>query len=102
VWNLCWNEILGIFTTFYSWVPSSMDNIDNMPFSFNREVSKMIGKLGTSNHGNDYSYGVTLSNNVMNVIQSKFNDTKHEYEKPKFEVANTELHMTYIDKQGQV
>jgi hypothetical protein len=23
-WNLCWNEILGIFTTFYSWIPSEM------------------------------------------------------------------------------
>ena len=26
-WNLCWNEILGIFTTFYSWIPSEMENI---------------------------------------------------------------------------
>ena len=23
-WNLCWNEMLGIFTTFYSWIPSEM------------------------------------------------------------------------------
>jgi hypothetical protein len=29
----------------------------------------MIGKLGVSNHNNDYSDGVTLSNNVMNIIE---------------------------------
>jgi HD-like signal output (HDOD) protein len=23
-WNLCYNEALGIFTTFYSWIPSEM------------------------------------------------------------------------------
>jgi hypothetical protein len=23
-WNLCSNEFLGMFTTFYSWIPSDM------------------------------------------------------------------------------
>jgi hypothetical protein len=23
-WNLCWNEVLEVFTTFYSWIPSEM------------------------------------------------------------------------------
>ena len=64
-WNLCYNEMLGIFTTFYSWIPSDMCNIDNIPFSFNRDTVKAIGKLGVSKHGNDFSDGVTLSNNVI-------------------------------------
>jgi hypothetical protein len=102
-WNLCWNEILGIFTTFYSWIPSEMQNIDNIPFSFNREVSKMIGKLGTSNHDNNYSDGVTLSNNVLNVIEvspkTDPNNPEHvTYQTPIFEVANKNLHVTYIDR----
>ena len=100
-WNLCWNEILGIFTTFYSWIPSEMQNIDNIPFSFNRDTVKAIGKLGVSDHNNDYSEGVTLSNNVMNVIGSTFDSTTHKYTKPTFEVANKELHMTYLNKQGE-
>ena len=87
-WNLCWNEILGIFTTFYSWIPSEMQNIDNMPFSFDRDTVKAIGRLGISDHGNDYSDGVTLSNNVLNVSDDSFT------------VTNTELKLTYIDKQG--
>jgi len=27
-WNLCWNENQSSFTTFYSWIPSSSENID--------------------------------------------------------------------------
>lgn len=100
-WNLCWNELLGIFTTFYSWIPSEMQNIDNIPFSFDREAVKAIGKLGVSDHGNDYSDGVTLSNNVMNVKESVFDSDNHNYTRPSFEVANKELVMYYLDKQGQ-
>lgn len=49
VWNLCWNEVMQKFTTFYSWVPSYSENIDNIFFTFNRETSKEIAKL-TSNY----------------------------------------------------
>ena len=45
VWNLCYNEIQGKFTTFYSWVPSYSANIDNIMFSFDRNTSKTITKL---------------------------------------------------------
>lgn len=102
-WNLCWNEILGIFTTFYSWIPSEMQNIDNIPFSFNREVVKMIGKLGTSNHDNDYSDGVTLSNNIMNITDHGFvpSTEYHGFKRPSFEVANKDLNITYLNKQGE-
>ena len=88
-WNLCWNEILGIFTTFYSWIPSDMCSIDNMPFSFNRDTVKAIGKLGVSNHGNDFSDGVTLSNNVIDVFSNG-----------DFNVSITEPQISYIDKCG--
>ena len=81
-WNLCWNEILGIFTTFYSWIPSEMENIDNIPFSFNRDTVKAISKLGISDFGNDLSDGVTLTNNIVDNISDKT------------------LEMSYLDKQG--
>ena len=45
VWNICYNEILSKFITFYSWVPSFSANIDNIFFSFNRNDSKILGKL---------------------------------------------------------
>lgn len=104
-WNLCWNEMLGIFTTFYSWIPSAMENIDNLPFSFNRDTVKAISKLGVSNHDNDFSDGVTLSNNIMNIIprlKKPASEEEHTYNPPRFEVANKSLHMTYVDKQGQL
>lgn len=101
-WNLCWNELLGIFTTFYSWIPSEMQNIDNIPFSFDRTTTKAIGKLGVSDHGNDYSDGVTLSNNVMNIINSKLDSESHQYTRPSFEVNNKELIMHYLNKQGEI
>jgi hypothetical protein len=28
VWNLCYNELLEQFITFYSWIPSYSENID--------------------------------------------------------------------------
>ena len=66
VWNLCWNEINNSFVTFYSWVPSYMENINNIPFSFNRDSSKWIAKLGTSHTENSFADGITLSNNIIN------------------------------------
>ena len=65
VWNLCWNENLQKWMTFYSWVPSYSENIYNQYFSFDRNTSKWITKLGVSKYGNDFSDGVTLENNVI-------------------------------------
>lgn len=45
VWNLCYNEVLQKFITFYSWVPSYSENIDNIFFTFDRDTSKAIAKL---------------------------------------------------------
>ena len=65
IWNLCYSEILQTWITFYSWVPSYSENIYNQYFSFNRDTSKWISKLGVSHHGNDFSDGITLSENVF-------------------------------------
>lgn len=102
-WNLCFNETLNIFTTFYSWIPSDMQNIDNIPFSFNRDTVKAIAKIGVSDHGNDFSDGITLSNNVLNVIGQKqdVDENGHViYTPPTFEVADKTLKVQYLDKQG--
>lgn len=45
VWNLCYNEIMQKFVTFYSWIPSYSENIDNIFFSFDRTTSKDIARL---------------------------------------------------------
>ena len=65
VWNLCWNELLQQFVTFYSWVPSYMENINNIPFSFNRDTSKWLAKLGVSHTESSFADGITLSNVIM-------------------------------------
>ena len=90
VWNLCWNEILGRnrngWITFYSWVPSYMENINNIPFSFNRDTSKWIAKLGTSHTDNSFADGITLSNVVINNNGS---------------VTNYTIPVEYITEQGE-
>lgn len=48
VWNLCYNELKDTFITFYSWVPSYSENIDNIYFTFDRNTSKKIAKLESS------------------------------------------------------
>ena len=73
VWNLCWNEILQKFITFYSWVPSFMENINNIPFSFNRDTSKWIAKLGVSHSNNSFADGITLTNTVFDTLKSPDN-----------------------------
>lgn len=60
VWNLCYNEILQKFITYYSWIPSYSENIDNMYFSFNRDTSKWITKLATSNATSNDADGIVL------------------------------------------
>lgn len=62
VWNLCWNELLQKWQTFYSWIPSFSENIDNIPFTFNRDTSKWIAKLGVSQEGNNIAQGIVLEN----------------------------------------
>lgn len=64
-WNICYNEVMQKFVTFYSWIPSYSANIDNMYFSFNRNTSKWISKLGISNSNSVIADGISLSNNVI-------------------------------------
>ena len=97
-WNLCWNEILGVFTTFYSWIPSEMVNIDNIPFSFDRTTVKAISKLGISDHGNDFSDGITLTNNLLKVSKTQQGNT-YLY---SFKVDNSSYTRTYLDNKGNV
>lgn len=70
VWNLCYNIPLKKFITFYSWVPSFMANINNIPFSFNRNVSKWIAKLGQTHAENSFSEGIVLSSNVYDIVDN--------------------------------
>ena len=69
VWNLCYNLALKKFITFYSWVPSFMANINNIPFSFNRNVSKWIAKLGQTHAENSFSEGIILSSNIYDITR---------------------------------
>lgn len=91
VWNLCWNELLQKFITFYSWVPSYMENINNTPFSFDRNTSKWIAKLGTSHTDNSFADGITLSNVVIN----------DDIDENGYVVSNFSIPVSYINKQGE-
>ncbi len=64
-WNICFNEKLQKWVTFYSWIPSFSENINNSFFSFDRFTSKQIAKLGASLQSNPYSQGIVLSENVI-------------------------------------
>lgn len=85
VWNLCYNELLQKWITFYSWVPSYSENIYNQYFSFDRNTSKWISKLGVSHIGNDFSDGVVLTNNIIP------NEAKSGYRIGELSLANRTL-----------
>lgn len=69
-WNLCYNEITKSFVTFYSWLPSYSANIDNIFFTFDRNVSKYIAKLGLSNIESNSKSGLVVSANVLPINSS--------------------------------
>lgn len=91
VWNLCWNELLQKFITFYSWVPSYMENINNIPFSFDRNTSKWIAKLGTSHTESSFADGITLSNVIIENLENKNGEV----------VTNFRVPVSYINKRGE-
>lgn len=91
VWNLCWNELLQKFITFYSWVPSYMENINNIPFSFNRDTSKWIAKLGTSHTESSFADGVTVSNVILENTENENGEV----------VTNFRFPLYYLNKQGE-
>ena len=94
VWNLCWNELLQKFVTFYSWVPSYMENINNTPFSFNRDTSKWIAKLGTSHSESSFADGITLTNVIIE-------DTYRIDNNNNVAVKNTTIPIKYLTKEGK-
>jgi len=65
-WNLCFNEDLNQFTTFYSWIPSHSANIDTQFFTFNRQVSKDFALAKR----NIEPTGVTLSSSYLEDLGS--------------------------------
>lgn len=71
VWNICYNEVMQKFITFYSWVPSYSANIDNIHFSFNRDTSKWISKLASSGSLLTSADGIVLSNVVIDDWETK-------------------------------
>lgn len=71
VWNICYNEVMQKFITFYSWVPSFSANIDNIHFSFNRDTSKWISKLASSGSLSTSADGIVLSNVVIDDWETK-------------------------------
>lgn len=91
VWNLCWNELLQKFITFYSWVPSYMENINNIPFSFDRNTSKWIAKLGTSHTESSFADGITLSNVIIENLENKQGEV----------VTNFRVPVSYVNKKGE-
>lgn len=77
VWNLCFNEKLSKWITFYSWVPSISENIYNTFFTFDRDTTKQISELWLCKNGklelSDYKFTKNSENNY-NPIYIKLSD----------------------------
>lgn len=60
-WSLCYNENTKTFTTFYSWIPSFSVNLYNNFYTFDRQTSKYISKLGISYTKSNDKNGIVLN-----------------------------------------
>lgn len=67
VWNLCYNEKIERWTTFYSWIPSFSVNLYNNYFTFDRDTSKYVAKLGVSWNKSNDSTGIVLDSDTQEV-----------------------------------
>ena len=72
VWNLCYNELLGQFVTFYSWIPSFSENIDTQFFSFDRNTAKALSLLDTCNYANYNTSGVVLNSPILSQEEDNY------------------------------
>lgn len=92
-WNLCYNEILQKFQTFYSWIPIASANIDNQFYSFDRECSREI--ITTQESENEESdQGIAPSSGV----------TESDRNEPQTPIAinfPTSRTIPYLWKHGQ-
>lgn len=69
VWNLCFNELMDCFITFYSWVPVASENIDTQFFSFNRNTSKWLSLLHNSNYAISENTGVLVDSPILQLSE---------------------------------
>lgn len=91
-WNLCYNEVLQRFVTFYSWTPLFSANIDNIYFSFdkNQEGDDCYlwkhGQAGnfenqdeikpTNWYGKQYTFEFEFIVNQPTIVQKIFDNLK--------------------------
>lgn len=85
-WNLCYNEVINKWVTFYSWIPSYGENINNNLFTFDREISRGISKLGNSNVNYPWADGIVLDKNIIEEdnIQLNLSIANREYTNATF------------------
>ena len=92
VWNLCYNELLGEFITFYSWVPSYSANIDTQFFSFDRDTSKYLSLLRKNNANIEGNTGVLVDTPVLDDWNQSFHFSyKPENRRLHFEEGQDKL-----------
>ena len=95
VWNLCFNEMLDQFITFYSWVPSYSENIDTQYFSFDRNTSKYLSLLNKCNANVPENTGILLDNPIINPFSNK----REFKETVSIGLQYRSIGIEYIDKE---
>lgn len=105
VWNLCYNEILEKFITFYSWVPSFSANIDNIFFTFDRNTSKNIAQLYNKSSLQISTNNIDSIPILVNNLDSEFivvGELSCDLNNPKYEfveesnIANFKIQDNYL------
>ena len=109
-WNLCYNEKLEKFITFYSWTPVLSENINNIFFTFDlndiknsialKENIESINKLELSNNGyikslifDNYILPNDFNKKIANVITSDMIQLDDSF----FKIVNNELYYNDLD-----
>lgn len=77
-WNLCYNEKLEKFITFYSWIPNFSENINNIFFTFNfkdssvKYLSKLLNEDGSIMLSEDGGVILNEDDGFMNVVNTSY------------------------------
>jgi len=74
-WNLCWNELLGKWTTQYTWFPEFSENINNIFYTFANQSKHTLAENKLYKHG----FAGTLEE-AGNILPTNWYGEQHPFE----------------------
>lgn len=96
-WNICYNDILQKWISFYSWTPLASENINNVFYSFDRNYARAINYLNFVNQDiNSYLNNDLIDDNQKRIFCRIV--CNKEWNKQEFELNPNKYKLNYSNE----